>query len=184
MPDLIASPALDAAPVILAGVTLASLDTGPITRLTIRRGHQADGAEALNSAHGMGFPAANRATGREGARALWAGPGQALLIGPEPDPRLAQSFTLVDQTDAYAGLTLEGLAARDILARLTPLDLREAGFRRGFSMLSLLGHIPLSLTRTTAQRFLLLVPRSMASSAFHDLAEAARLYAARLDSAR
>ena len=59
-----------------------------------------------------------------------------------------------------------------MLARLVPLDLRPASFADGAAARSLLGHMSLAIRRTGAAGFELLVFRSMAATAVHEIGAA------------
>lgn len=164
-------------PVSAGAVALCEAAPGHITSLMPGPDTVAASA-ALRAAHGMAFPGPGRATGREGARALWSGRGQALLLGPAPEPLLTHHFALTDQSDAWAAVSLEGSGAREVLARLCPLDLRDGHFKRGHSARSLIGHMNASLTRTGRDTWLILAMRSMATTLLHELGEAMRSVAA------
>jgi sarcosine oxidase subunit gamma len=134
---------------------------------------------ALKSAHGMAFPAAGRATGKEGARLVWFGLDQAMLIGPAPDARLSEFAAVVEQSDGWAVLRLEGGQAEDVLARLVPVDMRAGHFKRGQTVRTHLQHLHVSITRVGAEVFQIMVMRSMAKTLVDDLQGAMRLVAAR-----
>ena len=125
---------------------------------------------------GVKFPAPNRMTGRAGARAIWFAPNQALWTGPLPAQTGA--FTMVDQKDAWAALTIEGQDARDVLSMLTPLDLRPTRFKTGRTARTLLGHMGCSICAVGADKFDLLVFRSMAGTALHEVTRAMKQVAA------
>jgi len=169
------SPCAGLVPVSVGNVTLDEVETAAITSLSPLVG--ADQA-ALKAAHGMAFPAVGRATGKAGARAVWTGRGQAFLIGPAADSTLARQFAMTDQTDAWAVLRLEGAGATEVLARLCPLDLRDAVFKRGHTARSLIGHMTASITRVGVSSFDILVFRSMAATAVHELSVAMKSVAA------
>ncbi len=147
----------------------AGMDAGVMTSLVPFRGREKAMSDALKAAHGMGFPAPGRATGRAGARAIWFGQGQALLQGPAPDASLGEYGSLTDQSDAWAVVRLEGKGVRDVLARLVPLDLRPGAFRRGHTARTDLAHMMASLTRVGENAFQIMVFRSMAETLVHDL---------------
>ncbi len=170
------TPCRGMAPKTIGAVTLSEVLPGAITSLSPLKGAS---LEVLKQTHGMAFPAPNRATGKATARAVWTGRGQAMLIGPDPDAKLAQAFAMTDQSDAWAVLRLDGAGWREILARLTPLDLREGVFKRGHTARSQLGHMNMSLTRTGAEVVEIMVFRSMAETAVHELTQAMTGVAAR-----
>lgn len=173
MIDLIAKSACDGLlPLSLGRLSLSEAATGHITALMPRKGQAKAASEALKAAHGMGFPAPGRSAGRAGNRALWFGLDQALLIGPAPDKSLHKTCALSNQSDGWAVMVLSGAQARDVLARLCPLDLRDASFKRGHAGRSLLGHISVSIMRSGADNWQIMLPRSMAASAVHELGAA------------
>jgi len=162
-------------PRTIGSTVLEEVDLGTLTSVAPLGG----APDPLKDAHGMAFPAPNRATGKAGARAIWFGRDMALLAGPDPDPSIAQHAALTDQTDAWACVTLTGAGAEDVLARLVPIDTRAATFKRGHTARTQLQHINVSLTRIGADSFLILAFRSMAGTLVHDLVEAMETVAAR-----
>ena len=86
---------------------------------------------------------------------------------------------LVDQSDAWAVVRLEGEGAEDVLARLVPVDLRLVSFPMGATARSKIGHMSGSVTRVGEDAFWLMVFRSMAETLVHDLKSAMEAVAAR-----
>jgi heterotetrameric sarcosine oxidase gamma subunit len=166
VPDLIATPALDKAPVTRGGVTLSVADLGAITSIAPFSGHIAAVSAALRPL-GLPFPEANRTIAVAGARIVWTGRAQALLIGM-PAPDLAGIAATTDQTDGWVALRLTGAAAAEALMRLVPLDLRAAAFPPGHAARSGLNHLPLILWRED-DGFVVLTFRSMARTAWHEI---------------
>src|SRR6056297_542445 len=123
-----------------------------------------------------------RMTGRKGARAMWFGREMALLIGPEPDPGLAAHAALVDQSDAWAVLVLEGSGAVDVLARLCPLDLRDQVFKRGHVARTKVAPMAGAIARMGDENWRIMVFRSMAGTLIHEVETAMRRVAARRNS--
>lgn len=180
MAKLIAKTPLDRLPKKTVGsVTLEEVDLGVLTSVAPYKGQWKACSEALKAAHGMALPGANRATGKDGARAIWFGREMALLAGPEPDASLAEVAALTDQSDAWTCVTLSGLGAEDVLARLVPVDLRAGQFKRGHTVRSQIQHMNGSITRISGDAFLLMVFRSMAGTLLHDLETAMESVAAR-----
>ena len=143
------------------------------------KGQEKPLSAAMKSAHGMAFPAAGRVTGKEGVRLVWFGLDQAMLIGPAPDARLSEFAAVVDQSDGWAVLRLEGVRAEDVLARLVSVDMRAGQFKRGQAMRMQLQHLHVSITRIGGDVFQIMVMRSMAKTLVDDLENAMRLVAAR-----
>ncbi len=166
-------------PLQIGGVQLSELTQTRMTSLAPKRGQEDALSDVLKGAHGMALPAVNRATGREGARAIWFGMGQVMLIGPMPDVALGAFAAMTDQSDAWAVVRLEGTGAEDVLARLVPLDLRSGSFKRGHTARSQLQHMTVSVTRVGEQAFQIMAFRSMAQTLVHELETAMKRVAAR-----
>lgn len=180
MADLIAkTPLDDLAPFTIGSVTLREVDLGMLTSIAPYAGKSKAAARTLKETHGIAWPGVNRATGKDGARAIWFGRDMVLLAGPEPDATLANVAALTDQTDAWACVHLSGDTAENVLARLVPLDLSAKAFKRGHAARSLVQNMNGSITRVGAQAFLILVFRSMAGTLLHDLQRAMGAVAAR-----
>lgn len=162
-------------PVRIGRVTLTEVDPGHLTALAPAKGLDA----ALQSAHGLTMPGPGQATGSDSARAIWFGRAHILLMGPAPDPALADHASLTDISDGWAVVRLEGAGAADVLARLTPIDLRPHVFQPGHTARTELFHMQASITRLQADVFLIMVFRSMARSLVHDLKTAMEGVAAR-----
>ncbi|MCB1332421.1 MAG: sarcosine oxidase subunit gamma [Roseivivax sp.] len=163
----------------IGAVTLRAAETGPVTALMPYAGQERALSAALERAHGLEFPAAGRMTSAGQARCLWSGLDQAMLIGVEPDPALADHAAVVAQSDGWAALTLTGDAVADVLARLVPVDLRPAAFEQGASIRSELGHMMVILARTGPQQVTVMGFRSMAGTLLHELENAMTALAAR-----
>ena len=118
------------------------------------------------------------ATGKAQARAVWSGRGQAFVLGPVLEPIAGAALT--DQTDGWACVALEGPAARDVLMRLVPLDVRAGMFKTGHAARTELGHMHCILMCTGANRFGIMVFRSMAETLVHHLKDAMETVAARV----
>lgn len=180
MADLIArSPCDGLLPVRIGGFSLTEEAFSPLTSLMPYKGQEKALSEALDIAHGLKLPAVNRTTSRAGNAVLWFGRGQFLLVGPEPDTSLAQHAAVVDQSDGWTRVRLEGEGAEDVLARLLPVDLRPTVFKRGHTLRSPLEHMMASITRAGTDAFTIMVFRSMAATLVHDLKRAMEGVAAR-----
>ncbi len=180
MVDLIAkTPCSGLLPVTIGTTTLAEIDAGTLTSIAPFRGQEKKLSAALKAAHGMAAPAPNRATGKAGQRALWFGNRMILLQGPAPDAGLAKLAALTDQSDGCVVVRLDGEAATEVLARLTPIDLRDSQFKRGHAARTELRHMMASITRLGPQSFQIMVFRGFAKTLVHDLTIAMKGVAAR-----
>ena len=180
MVDLIAkSPCEGLLPLAIGGVTVTEVLPASITSIMPYDGQEKAASELLKSLCGMGLPGAGRSTGRDGARAVWTGAGQAMVLGVAVDVGLGRHAALSDQSDAWAVLRLEGAGVEEVLARLTPLDLNPGLFKRGRAARSLLGHMSAVIVRVGASAFEVMVFRAMAKTAVHEIEEAMKSVAAR-----
>lgn len=135
--------------------------------------HRGREADAL----AMGFPEAGRTREADGRLAVWFGLRQVLVTGPRPEG-LDGAAAVVDQSDAWLWLRIEGPGADAMLARLVPIDLRPGAFGEGASARTLMGHVSVGVLRRR-DAIEVLAPRSMAATAAHELARAMRAVAAR-----
>ncbi|PSL20023.1 sarcosine oxidase subunit gamma [Shimia abyssi] len=166
-------------PIAAGDVHLSEIPMTLMTSISPFKGQTAALSEALKAAHGMALPAPNRATGRDGARVVWIGREQVMLIGPEPAASLEAHGALTDQSDAWAVVRLYGEGAEDVLARLVPVDLRAAVFKRGHTVRTMLQHMSVSITRVGDSAFQIMAFRSMAKTLVHEVETAMKGVAAR-----
>jgi sarcosine oxidase subunit gamma len=176
VPELIAKTALSGKkPATFAGTTLAEGDPGPVASIALFPGQDKAAAKALKP---LAFPSPNSFTENGSARLVWTSRDQAFLIGAEP-PALDGIAAVTDQSGGWATLTLTGTMAAEALMRLVPLDLRVQAFGVGQAARAPLGHMQSVLFRTAPDSFTLMVFRSMARTAWHEIEVALRSLAAR-----
>ncbi len=177
MPELIAKSALEGtASLALAGVTLVELPLGPITSVAVLPGGAKAVARGLKPL-GLSMPAPNSFADKAGVKIVWTGREQAFVVGA-PLPALVGA-AVTDQSDGWAVLALSGVGAVDVLARLVPLDLRLNVFPVGRAVRSGLNHMNAVILRTGDYAFEIMVFRSMARTAWHEIAEALEAVSAR-----
>lgn len=169
------SPAEGLTPVDAAGTTLIELPWAPMFTIAPYNGSEVAVSEALG-ALGLSLPGPGESRSAGEASILWFGLGTCLLIGAAP-PDLPGA-AVAEQSDGWARLRLDGPLAEAALARLVPLDLRASAFPEGATARSQLYHMALSITRTGPAAFDLMVFRSMAATAVHELTVAMRSVAA------
>lgn len=120
--------------------------------------------------------AALAAVNRRAGAVTWFGHGAWLVAG---DVALDGLAAVTDQSDAWAVVMLSGAGAEDVLARLVPVDLRAQVFKVNHVAKTMLGHMSVTITRSGADAFEIMVMRSMARTLVHDLDVAMRGLAAR-----
>lgn len=123
-----------------------------------------------------GFPGPGEVLEVKAGRALSVGPGQAMILGA---PATCKGAAVVDQSDAWTVVALDGAGARDVLARLTPLDLRDSALAESTTARTLIGHMTASITRVGPFRYELMIFRSMTHTLLHEVERAMRGVAAR-----
>ena len=159
-------------PLVVGAARLSEVVLGPVTSIAPFAGRAEDVAARL----GAPLPVPGRVGVVDGGRLLWTGPGRALLVGREA-PELRDLASVVDQGDGIVCVVLEG--ARDVLARLVPLDLRDRDFPVKTTARTLLGHMAVTLTRVGVEAWEIMAMRSMAVTLVRELTEAMRHVAAR-----
>jgi sarcosine oxidase, subunit gamma len=154
----------------------------PAARFVLRGGTQALAAAA--SALGLPFSAAAcRAQTLEARAALWLGPDERLLIGPEQDAHAMRdslerslggiAHSLVEVSHRQTALEVIGPHAAGALNVGCPLDLHPGAFPVGMCTRTVFNKAEIVLWRTAAERFRLEVSRSYAAYVSSLLAEAA-----------
>ncbi len=178
MPELIAkSPLSGVWPVAHGGLRLSEHLLGAITSISILPGQEKQVTRGLKPL-GISFPAPSRFETAGPATLVWTARHQAFLIG-SPAPDALPGAAVTDQSDGWAGLRLEGPAAADALMRLYPLDLRLQSFAQGHAARAPLNHMQSILMRTAPYAFDIMVFRSMAKTAWHEVEAAMKTLHAR-----
>jgi heterotetrameric sarcosine oxidase gamma subunit len=176
VPELIAKSALEGRSLSVGTVTLAEIDVGPITSIAVFPGGAKAVAKGLK-ALGLAIPEANTFAEKKEARIVWTGRDQAFLMGVVPVALDGAAVT--DQSDGWAVLSVGGAGAADVLARLVPMDLRLAAFPVGRAARTQLNHMNVVILRTGDHAVEIMVFRSMARTAWHELETAMHMVSAR-----
>lgn len=176
MPELIAKSALDGRVVTLGGVTLAEVDVGPITSLAVFPGGAKTVTKGLK-ALGLAMPSPNTFSEKNGARIVWTGRDQAFLMSA--DCPVLDGAAVTDQSDAWAVLAVGGPGVVDVLARLVPMDLRLSACPVGTALRTQLAHMNVVILRVGDYAFEIMVFRSMARTAWHEIEATLHMVAAR-----
>ena len=178
MPELIAKTALEGRkPLVIAGTTLSQVDPGAVTSIAPFPGQDKAVAKALKPL-GISFPDVNRFTEKGDARIVWTGRDQAFLIGA-PCPDMGAAAAVTDQSGGWVTLSLAGPEAEVALMRYVPMDLRLAAFPVGTAVRTPFYHMAMVLMRVSDQGFQMMLFRSMARTAWHEIEVALRTLAAR-----
>lgn len=125
---------------------------------------------------------------KNGAGVAWMSPDELLIMlpytkAPEAAAALTKALSgthalVANVSDARAVFTLRGAEARDVLAKLAPVDLSEAHFAKGEIRRTRLAQIPaafwMSGSKTASDEITIVVFRSVAQYAFDLLSVASR----------
>lgn len=148
-------------------------EAGPLGMLTLRGNFAAqEFANAVKSVTGIAVPGV-RAIVSEGARSLaWMSPDELLLIAPREEvaqlegalvAALAGEHALVvDVSDARAVFTVSGAGAREVLAKLCPVDLAPGAFGPGEMRRTRAAQTAAALWMSGEEEFTLIAFRSVA----------------------
>lgn len=166
----------DLLPINAGSVTLSEVTYQAITWVAPFKGKTDVVSKALIKQIGAAFPEPNRITGPD-AQMAWTGSGQAMVLGPDLKP--LKGAAMSDQTGAWASCAIEGTNAAAVLARLVPIDLRDDALKVGHCARTLLGHMNCVLMRVGTHRYEIMVFRSMAATAAHEIERAMGMVAAR-----
>ncbi len=130
---------------------------------------------------GLAFPAPNSMTAAGALRIVWAGREMAFLLGGPAPEGLEDLAALSDQSDGWVFVQLTGAAAREVLARVTPLDLRDAAMPVASAARTLINHMPALILHNAPQAYEIAVFRSMAATLVEELEAAMTAVAARAE---
>lgn len=139
---------------------------------------------AVKSATGLDVPAQRQALMGQGAATLWMSPDELLLLCPyaEVNARIAgidsalkgQHFLAVNVSDARTFLRISGKGAREVLAKVCPVDLSPEAFTAGMFRRTRMAQVPAAFWLDDTGDFHLVCFRSVADYAFNLLKASAR----------
>ncbi len=135
----------------------------------------------LHAALGLSFPAPGQVVRSDTATVFWAGREAAFLVGAAPPDALGEQGAVVDVSDGWVRLQLEGDDAPSVLSRLCPVDLRSHLFASETALRTQMGHTNALVMAGRADGIELWGARSYAAHLHDQLAEAMRVVAARRD---
>lgn len=144
----------------------------------------AEMARAVSDVSGCEFPDQGQISLKGNRGVAWMSPDELLLLGPYGKAQaeadhfsrlLAGGHHLVaNVSDARAVFTLSGKGARDVLAKLSPADVSEAGFAKGQMRRSRLAQVPAAFWISGRDRVDLMCFRSVATYVFGLLQQSAQ----------
>jgi methylglutamate dehydrogenase subunit D len=167
-----------------SSVTLDVIDDLMITHISVLKGQTAALLSKMREAYGLELPVSPTMTEGRSLSALWAGPGQWLVIAPaegrsDLEQELAKALTglaaVTDQTDSRAIVRVSGPKAASVLATGLPIDLHPRAFGPNSVAITHAAHIGVVVWRGAAdQSFHVACSRSFAGSFWDWLSHAAQ----------
>ena len=136
-------------------------------------------AAVLHAEMGLQWPETHKLRRTGAAYALWFDHAHIALMGIQPTAKILRYAAVTDVSDGWCVVDISGPNVRDVLARVTPLDMRVKSFKIGMTQRSMLVHMQASISCFGKSQFRLMVFRSMALTLVHDLATAMESVAAR-----
>ncbi|MEM6890522.1 MAG: sarcosine oxidase subunit gamma family protein [Pseudomonadota bacterium] len=122
---------------------IATVAEAPLQGMITLRGDLSASAfaTALSGVTGLSLPAPRRTVSREAQSLCWMSPDEVLFLCPYADRHAqvaaleaaleGQHALVANVSEARAVFTLQGAHARDVLAKLCPVDLAPASFGAG-----------------------------------------------------
>jgi sarcosine oxidase subunit gamma len=159
-------------------------DAGPTGTITLRGDLGSDAvASAVQQAVGLGIPAQRQALFGPHGAVLWMAPDELMLVcaydaAPATLATLEEAlagthFLAVNVSDARAHLHITGSGAREVLAKLCPVDLSPGAFTPGMLRRTRMAQIAAAFWLDEAEVFHLICFRSVGEYAFNLLRTAA-----------
>ena len=150
-------------------------EIGPVGMITLR-GVPGDLEAAVQASMGLDLPLPRR-IGMAGARSVgWMSPDEFLLVLPHAEVKntlealhnelQGKHFLAVYVSDARAVFTLTGAGAREVLAKLCPVDLSPAAFQPGDLRRTRAAQVAAALWISGVDEFTVVSFRSVAAYVF------------------
>ena len=136
-------------------------------------------AAVLYAEMGMQWPETHKLRRTGASYAFWFDHAHIALMGIQPPVKILQYAAVTDISDGWCVVDISGPNVRDVLVRVTPLDMRVKSFKMGMTQRSMLMHMQASISCFGKSKFRLMVFRSMARTLVHDLVIAMESVAAR-----
>lgn len=136
------------------------------------------GFRGQGAAVNLALPATPCQVSQGGVIYLWSGPNAWLAVSENPalyeeiSERLNGIAAVTEQSDGLVLLRVIGPHARNILAKLVPIDLHPSAFAPDAVAITLAGHIGVRIWQDEDGAFILACFRSFAGALYHSLVEA------------
>lgn len=161
-------------PLAAPHLRLEACDNLTLASLAPANGKNGELRLAIRERFGVDLPDTPRRIDGENIAFLWFGPLRWLAVAEHADdrdlerelrPLLSGLAFVADLTDSRAVFRISGGHARDVLAKVAPIDLHSRAFKPGDVALTHAHHIEMTLwQRDDSPTFEIAVPRSYAES--------------------
>ncbi len=159
------------------GLEITEIVGRSIAMIVARGGAETALRERVQQSYGLALPEGPACAATAGTAFLGMGPGRWLAVrdkgaAGEPFGSLADVAAVIEQSGAYAVVSITGSRASRTLARAVPIDLDPRSFPVGRVASTLIEHMGMTIVATDADRpaFEIYVARSLAGSFAHWLA--------------
>ncbi|MEO0635026.1 MAG: sarcosine oxidase subunit gamma family protein [Pseudomonadota bacterium] len=167
----------------IANDTASITAAEPASRVSLRA--DADQVHLLEKALGFELPKKPKATtGKDDAHALWIGPDEWYVYGPD-DPgfmdrfkNLPDTVSAVDVAHRNTAIVISGTGARSVLAGACPHDLRDSSLAVGAATRTIFSKAEIILHRTGKDEYRLECWRSFSHYVWTLAADSLKLNAA------
>ena len=157
-------------PVRHGAMTLSLADPGPVFSVAPFRGQEEAVSSALQAAIGSGLTPVGQVVQAGAVSVLWFGRDLWLVTGAEVPALPGAAVT--DQTDGWIALDLTGPRGAEVMARLVPVDLRDAAVPEGTVVRTVMHEMSVAVIRTGPEVLRIMAFRSMAKTLVHAVSEA------------
>ncbi|TPK69645.1 sarcosine oxidase subunit gamma [Mesorhizobium sp. B2-4-19] len=173
-----------------AGVTLTEIRNFDLVQVMARRGRAPAMAKAAKARFGAAAPETPQAVQASDATLIWSGPDQFFVLSKGGKHGIgalgqafAQSASLSDQSHARVLISVSGVKARAMLAKLSSIDLHSGVFAVGAAAATSMDHTSVTLWRGNDLAdglavFNVLVFATFAESLWHTMLDSAAEYGA------
>ena len=165
-------------PLKIGGIEVCEVQTSLIT-VGIGKKIPKPLAREIKSVSGMEVPAVGEIKWLDNIFLMWFDHAHIALMGCLPSLKLEAIGAVTDVSDGWFIVDVNGPQVREVLARLTPLDMRESSFTIGMTQRSDLMHMQTSISCIEPNRFRVMVFRSMAQTFIGEITEAIESVTAR-----
>ncbi|PBB27905.1 sarcosine oxidase subunit gamma [Mesorhizobium sp. WSM4308] len=171
-----------------ACVTLTEIRNFDLVQVMARRGKAAEMAKAAKARFGSAAPKTPQAVQGSDATLIWSGPDQFFVLSKGGKHAIgalgqafAQSASLSDQSHARVLISVSGVKARAMLAKLSSIDLHSGVFAVGAAAATSMDHTSVTLWRGNDLAdglavFNILVFATFAESLWHTMLDSAAEY--------